>query len=111
MKTTSLFTYSTNTLVRLLTVNTNCLTSKIRKCACDPILETLLKMRPHDGQSGRENATPSSGTSPLASIRNRVQPSPLPLEQATSSSHWVNVVGIVHKLVHIERFSFDCVEK
>ena len=32
---------------------------------CDPILVTLLKMRPHYCQSSRENATPSSGTSPL----------------------------------------------
>ena len=34
---------------------------------CDPILVTLLKMRPHYSQSSHENATPSSGTSPLAS--------------------------------------------
>ena len=34
---------------------------------CDPILVTLLRMRPHDSQSSHENATPSSGTSPLAS--------------------------------------------
>ena len=33
---------------------------------CDPILVTLLKMRPHSSQSSRENATPSSATSPLA---------------------------------------------
>ena len=33
---------------------------------CDPILVTLLKMRPHCSQSSHENATPSSGTSPLA---------------------------------------------
>ena len=33
---------------------------------CDPILVTLLKMRPHYSQSSHENATPSSGTSPLA---------------------------------------------
>ena len=36
---------------------------------CDPILVTLLKMRPHYSQSSRENATPSSGTSPLASCK------------------------------------------
>ena len=36
---------------------------------CDPILVTLLKMRPHYSQSRRENATPSSGTSPLASYK------------------------------------------
>ena len=34
---------------------------------CDPIVVTLLKMQPHSSQSSRENATPSSGTSPLAS--------------------------------------------
>ena len=33
---------------------------------CDPILVTLLKMRPHSSQSSRENAIPSSATSPLA---------------------------------------------
>ena len=36
---------------------------------CDPILVTLLKMRPHYSQSSRENATPSSGTCPLASYK------------------------------------------
>ena len=34
---------------------------------CDPILFTLLKMQRHYRQSSRENATPSSGISPLAS--------------------------------------------
>ena len=33
----------------------------------DPILLTLLKMRPHYSQSSRENATPSTDTSALAS--------------------------------------------
>ena len=42
---------------------------------CDPILLTLLKMRPHYSQSSRENATPSSGTSPLASYK-EVPPHP-----------------------------------
>ena len=36
---------------------------------CDPILVFLLKMRPHYSQSSRENATPTSGTSPLASCK------------------------------------------
>ena len=36
---------------------------------CDPILVTLLKMQPHYSQSSRENATPSSGTSPVASYK------------------------------------------
>ena len=36
----------------------------------DPIIVTLLKMRPHDSQSSRGNATPQSGTSPaLASYK------------------------------------------
>ena len=66
MKNTLLFIYNTNILVRLLTVNMkNCLTPKNPKM-CDPILVTLLKMRPHYNHSSRENATPSSGTSPLA---------------------------------------------
>ena len=34
---------------------------------CDPILVTLLKMPPHYSKSSREDATPSSGTFPLAS--------------------------------------------
>ena len=34
-----------------------------------PILVTLLKMRPHYSQSSRENVTPPSGTSPLASCK------------------------------------------
>ena len=36
---------------------------------CDPILVTLLKMRPRYIQSGRENAIQFSGTSPLASYK------------------------------------------
>ena len=36
---------------------------------CDPILVTVLKMRPHYSQSSRKNVTPSSGTSPLASYK------------------------------------------
>ena len=36
---------------------------------CDPILVTLLKMRPHYSQSSGENATPSSGTFSLATYK------------------------------------------
>ena len=36
---------------------------------CDPILVTLLNMRPRYCQSSRENATPFSGTFSLASYR------------------------------------------
>ena len=34
----------------------------------DPLLVTLMKMRPHYSQSSRENATPSRGTSPLVTL-------------------------------------------
>ena len=43
---------------------------------CHPILVTLLKMRPHYSQSRRKNATPSSGTSPLASNKEVSSPPP-----------------------------------
>ena len=77
MKNTLLFIYSTNIVVRLLTVNMkNCLTQE-NPNMCDPILVTLLKMRPHYSPSSRENATPSSGTSPLASHKEVPAPPPL----------------------------------
>ena len=41
---------------------------------CDPILVTLLKMRPHYSQSSRENVTPSSGTSLLPSYKEVTAP-------------------------------------
>ena len=44
---------------------------------CDPILVTVLKMRHHYSQASRENATPSSGTSPLAFYK-EVPPPPTP---------------------------------
>ena len=67
------FTYSTNILARLLTVNMkNCLTPKIRKC----VLVTLLKMRPQYIQSSCKNATSSGGTSQLASYKEVPPPSP-----------------------------------
>ena len=43
---------------------------------CDPILVTLLKMRPHYSQSSRENVTSSSGTSPSASYKEVLPPPP-----------------------------------
>ena len=52
----------------------NCLTPKNPKM-CYPILVTLLKRRPNYSQSSREEATPSSGTSPLASYK-EVPPPP-----------------------------------
>ena len=41
---------------------------------CDTILVTLLKMRPLNIQFSREKATPSSGTSPLASYKEIASP-------------------------------------
>ena len=76
MKNTLLFICSTNILVRLLTVNMkNSLTPKNQKMF-DSILVTLLKMRPHYSQSSLENATPSSGTFPLASYKAVPPPPP-----------------------------------
>ena len=43
---------------------------------CDPILVILLKMRPHDSQSSRENETTSSGSSLLASYYEDPPPPP-----------------------------------
>ena len=57
---------------------------------CDPILVTLLKMRPHDSQSSRENVTPSSGTSPLDFCK-EVPPPPGVFEKNN-----VDIVGSVH---------------
>ena len=69
MKNTLFLTYSTNILVCLLTVNMkNCLTPKNPKM-CDLTLVMLLKMQPHYSQSSHQNATPSSGTFPLASYK------------------------------------------
>ena len=66
MKNILLFICSTNILVCLLTANMkNCLTPKNPKM-CDPILVTLLKMRPHYGQSSRENATPIQRHIPIS---------------------------------------------
>ena len=69
MKNTSLFTYSTNILVHLLTVNVKNVFYLKNPKMCDPILVTSLKMRPRYSQSRGENATPSSSASPLASCK------------------------------------------
>ena len=55
-----------NILVRLLTVNIkNCLNPKTPKM-CDPIVVTLLKMRPHYSQSSHENVTPVQRHIPIS---------------------------------------------
>ena len=74
MKNSLLFTYNTNILVRFLTVN--------MKNFLSPILVTLLKMQSHYSQSRRENATPSSGTTPLA-----------PYKDVSSSGHLSHIKG------------------
>ena len=56
---------------------------------CDPILVTLLKMRPHYRQSSRENATPSSGTSLLASYKEVTTPPDLRGEPPCIKILWV----------------------
>ena len=86
MKNTLLFTYGTNILVRLLTVNmNNSLTPKNPKM-CDPIQVTLSKMQLRYSQSSRENATPSSGTSPLASYKEVPRAAPKLLSLLNRSS-------------------------
>ena len=56
---------------------------------CDPILVTLLKMRP---QSSCENVTPSSSTSPLPSYK-EIPPSPLGPDHAVPSCEALLVGG------------------
>ena len=53
---------------------------------CDPILVNLLKMRPHYSRSSRENATPSSGTSVLASCKGEPPPTPKGIAVSQSDS-------------------------
>ena len=66
IKNNLLFTYSTNILVRLLTVkNKHCITPKKSE-----------NVRPHHSHSSRDNATPSSDTSPLASCKEELPPPP-----------------------------------
>ena len=70
------FISSTNILVRLLTVNIkNSLTQELAPDLpqkypkmCDPILVTLLKMRPHYSQSSHENATPLASYKAVPSL-------------------------------------------
>ena len=68
MKNSLLFTYSTNSGTFANRKYEELSYPKNQKM-CDPVLVTLLNMRPHYSQSSRENATPSSGTPPLASYK------------------------------------------
>ena len=65
MNNTLLFTYSTDIMVRLLT--------EICKTF---LLQKSKNVQPHYSQNSHENATPSSGTCPLASYK-EVPPQPL----------------------------------
>ena len=58
---------------------------------CNPILVTLLKMRPHYSQSSHENATPSSSTSPLASYK-EVPPPPGTFTTLTGKQKFLSYV-------------------
>ena len=68
---------------------------------CDPIVVTLLKMRPHNSQSGRENATPSSDTSPLASYKKRKKSAKKKKESATAGVTVICVFPYMCIPVHI----------
>ena len=112
MKNTLLFIYSTNILVRLLTVNMkNCLTPKEQKM-CDPILVTL-KMRPPYSLSSREKATPSSRTSPLACYKEESPPPPPPPRAPMLLVHSIFLHAqregrvIIFRPHHLHRLSFD----
>ena len=52
------------------------------------ILVTVLKMRPHYSKPILENATPSSGTSPLASYK-RVTPPPRVISKPNLIDFWL----------------------
>ena len=87
MKNTLLFTYSTNILVCLLTVKINVkeLSYPKNQKMCNPILVTLLKMWPHYSQSSHQNATLSSGISPLAPCKE----GPPSCQMHTRGTSWV----------------------
>ena len=70
MKNNLLFAHSTNILVRLLAVNMKTeLSYPKNPKTCNSILVTPLKMQLDHSHPSRENATPSSGTSPVASYK------------------------------------------
>ena len=106
MKNTLLFICCTHILVHSLTV---CFTPKNPKM-CDPILVTLLKMRPHYSQSSRKNGTLSSGTSPLASYK-AVPPPPVPppREKSKAATHRSLNRRVTYRIgVHTLPDSFLC---
>ena len=63
---------------------------------CDPMLVTLLKMRPHYGQSSRKNSTPSRGTSHQPLIT-KYSPHP-PWAQNSNTANTKGVMSCEDKL-------------
>ena len=96
MKNASLFTYSKNILVRLLTVNMkNCLTQESKNV--QPLQVTLLKMRPNYSQS--------SGTSPLASYK-KVPPPPQSPRGKSRNFTWQRIPVLYTLLIPHAKKSF-----
>ena len=73
---------------------------------CGLILVTLQKRRPHYSQSSRENATPSSSTSPLASYKEVPLPLPPPPTGEKSTTQQVLTHGKGSLLVSMAYFLF-----
>ena len=61
----------------------------------DPILETLMKLQFHYSQSSCENATLSSGTSPLACYK-EVPQHPPPPRLVDVRRFWLKVLTLIH---------------
>ena len=74
MKNSLLFTCSTKNCGTFANSKYEELSYPKNQKMCDPVLVTLLKMRPHYSQSSRENATSSSDTSPLTSYKEVTPP-------------------------------------
>ena len=77
MKNTLLFICSTNILVHLLTVKYEGMSYPKKSKNVRPHSSNSIENAPHSSHTSRENATPSSNTSPLASYK-EVLPSPPP---------------------------------
>ena len=75
---------------------------------CDPVLVTLLKLRPHYSQSSRANATPSSGTSPLATYKEVPPPPPIQAELRRKKKRSKNSENIILIEADIQNLKFSC---
>ena len=72
---------------------------------CDPIPVTLLKMQPHNSQSSRENATPSSGTSPVASYKE--VPPPPGVQVSFGVSKLLKLLLAMHQLSRLDTMCYE----